>query len=128
MKVALVFEKSYLELPSFNDGFLKEIEVELPAGVKQAHLISARCYQPDGGVANTIGGDINACILRHRDVSDLVGKLLTYVDATFTDAEQRKAHKDIVKGLVYDWHNSMTTRAFQIVDAHQPHSDQSVNQ
>ncbi len=41
--------------------------------------------------------------LDQRDIDNLVGKLLTYVDATFTDVEQRKAHKDILRSSLWDW-------------------------
>jgi hypothetical protein len=42
-------------------------------------------------------------IIRTWQVRDLVGKLLTYVDATYTDKTQRDAQKDIVRSLVYTW-------------------------
>ncbi len=42
-------------------------------------------------------------VLRRWQVDTLVGKLLTYIEATFNDPQQRKAHKDIVKQLVYNW-------------------------
>lgn len=41
---------------------------------------------------------------RDDELSRLVGKLLTYVDATYTDLEQRKAHKQIVKNTIYEWY------------------------
>lgn len=34
---------------------------------------------------------------------ELVGRLLTIIDATYTDPEQRRAQKRIVKSEVYDW-------------------------
>lgn len=37
------------------------------------------------------------------EVYSLVGRLLNYVDATFTDVEQRKAQKRLVKNTCYDW-------------------------
>lgn len=42
-------------------------------------------------------------IVRKYQVDDLVGELLTYVDATYNDAEQRNAHKSIIKRAVYPW-------------------------
>lgn len=42
-------------------------------------------------------------VLRRQQVDSLVGKLLTYIEATYSDPQQRKAHKDIVKQLVYNW-------------------------
>ena len=37
------------------------------------------------------------------DVSELEGKLLTHIDATFSDVQQRKAQKDIIRQMVWDW-------------------------
>ena len=42
-------------------------------------------------------------IVGYEDVTRLVGKLLTYIDATYSDKEQREAQKTILKGIVYDW-------------------------
>jgi hypothetical protein len=63
------------------------------------------------------GGDHNALILDSRDFSYLMGKLLTYVEATYSDAEQRKAHKDIVKNILWDFERDMRERAVQTVDS-----------
>lgn len=45
-------------------------------------------------------------MLNWDELNELIGQLLTYVDATYTDLEQRKAHKSIVKNLVRDWYYS----------------------
>ena len=45
-----------------------------------------------------------AVVRRDIELSQLVGKLLTYIDATYTDLEQRKAHKRLVKNEVYAWY------------------------
>lgn len=42
-------------------------------------------------------------VVRRWQLDSLVGKLLTYIDATYNDPEQRKAHKDIVKQSCYNW-------------------------
>lgn len=119
-KVKLVFVKSFLEIPTHKDTFASDIEVDVPDGFDQIHLIGARVYEAEGAPAGMPSGDYNACILEHNDVSSLVGQLLTYIDATFTDPEQRKAHKDIVKEKVYGWHQSLRERAVQTVDSHTP--------
>ena len=54
---------------------------------------------------------------RDSELSNLVGKLLTYTDATFTDTEQRKAHKRILKDTIYTWY-------YDIFD--DQHSEQSL--
>lgn len=45
--------------------------------------------------------------------SKLVGKLLTLVDATFTDKEQRKAFKDMVNTTVYGFNRDNEERVRQ---------------
>ena len=42
-------------------------------------------------------------LVRRFQVDNLVGKLLTYIDATYSNIEQRDAHKSIVKQTVYKW-------------------------
>lgn len=42
-------------------------------------------------------------VVRRWQLDNLVGRLLTYIDATYTDPAQRRAHKDIVKQSVYNW-------------------------
>ena len=46
---------------------------------------------------------IDSVEINFADVNYLVGKLLTYVDATYQDKEQREAHKQIVKNICYFW-------------------------
>jgi len=51
--------------------------------------------------------------LDYDDARDIVGKLLTYIDATFTDKEQREAQKQLVKRTVYDWFGRLYSEQFQ---------------
>lgn len=37
------------------------------------------------------------------EMSSLIGKILTIVDASISDKEQRKAVKDLVKQTMWDW-------------------------
>ncbi len=62
----------------------------------------------DNGTAESTGYVINQVftVESHYLYDNLVVKLLTYIEATFTDPEQRKAHKDIVKQIVYDLRRS----------------------
>ncbi len=122
-KVKLVFVKSFLDIPTFKDTFASNVEVNVPDGFDSIHMASARIYgaEPAPGelmITESPSGDVNTVVLQHRDVNYLVGQLLTYIDATFTDPEQRKAHKDIVKEKVYSWHGDLHTRAIQTVDSH----------
>lgn len=41
--------------------------------------------------------------LKTYDISELEGKLLTHIDATFSDVQQRKAQKDIIRSLIWNW-------------------------
>lgn len=121
-KVQLVFVKSFLDVPTWNDTFSKMIEIEEPAEFadKPIHIIAARAIaagdSPSGDQPLT--GDFNAIIVDGRDFSSLLGKLLTQIDATFGDTDQRKAQKDLVKSLVWDFEKDMRDRAVQTADSH----------
>jgi hypothetical protein len=117
-KVKLIFHRSYVEHPTIKDGFARDVEVELPAGFTTVHLAGARVFDNGLEPKPRIGGDSNALVLNHQDVHSLVGKLLTYIDATFTDQEQRKAQKDIIREKVYTWHQDLRSRSIQIVDSY----------
>lgn len=41
--------------------------------------------------------------INYADADHIIGRLLTVVDATFSDPQQRKAQKDLVKREVRDW-------------------------
>lgn len=43
-------------------------------------------------------------MINFDELDNLVGQLLTYVDATYTDLEQRKAHKSIIKNIARSWY------------------------
>jgi hypothetical protein len=47
-------------------------------------------------------------VIRRWQVDNLVGKLLTHLDATFADPRQCKAQKDIVRQLTYNWFSDST--------------------
>lgn len=117
-KVKLVFATNFVEIPTSKDHFSKEIEIEVPSSIDaEVHLVAARVYSNDMRKDEFPSGDINSTIWDYSDESRLVGKLLTYIDATYTDKEQREAHKDIVKGLVYGYCQDLRTRGIQTVDA-----------
>lgn len=49
-------------------------------------------------------------LLSYSDINSLYGRLLTIVDASFTDREQRKAVKDLVRNaLWFDWVPNLDT-------------------
>ena len=41
--------------------------------------------------------------INYNDSYNLIGRLLTYVDATYQDKEQREAHKGILKRTIKEW-------------------------
>lgn len=41
--------------------------------------------------------------MNSNDVDNLVGRILTIVDASFADKEQREAFKSIMRSTIYDW-------------------------
>lgn len=51
-------------------------------------------------------GGKGAIPINFTDIDNLIGKLLTIVDATFTDKEQREAQKSVIKSIVRDWGHS----------------------
>lgn len=117
-KVKLVFVKNFVEIPTVKDTFSKEIEIEVPTSIDgEVHLIAARVCEENSRPKDYPSGDSNATIWDYQDESRLVGKLLTYIDATYTDKEQRQAHKDIVKDLVYGYCQELRTRGVQTVDS-----------
>lgn len=116
-KVKLVFAKNFVEIPTSRDHFSTEVEIEVPESIdSEVHLVAARVYSNYAG-SDEPSGDTNATIWDYSDESRLVGKLLTYIDATYTDKEQREAHKNIVKDLVYAYCQDLRTRGIQTVDA-----------
>lgn len=46
----------------------------------------------------------------------LEGKFLTYAEATFTDMEQREAHKSLIRNLLWDTYNKFETGARNLLD------------
>jgi len=58
------------------------------------------CKNPDG---TEWGGDYYG-LIHYNSLQNLEGKMLTLIDATFTDKDQRKATKDVFKRTFWsDW-------------------------
>lgn len=108
VKYTLVTGK-WTELPSGADE-IKHLEVETEFDVKNGSPRLYLAYVED--VSNTSNKnkpngyhiDQEFVILDVKFVENLVGKLLTYVDATFSDKKQREAHKDLIKQAVWSWY------------------------
>jgi len=117
MQVKLVFEKSYQELRGLSSNtFSEDIDVELPKGFDSAYLVSAICYDTQQG-SDYPTNDSVATIWDYTDEQRLIGKLLTYIDATYIDREQREAHKSLIKDMVYGYYSELKTRASQIISS-----------
>lgn len=50
-------------------------------------------------------------VIYSEDVDRLVGKLLTYIEATYQDPEQRKAHKAILRQTIWGWSDDLNKRS-----------------
>ena len=66
--------------------------------------------------------DVKKIQIDYRDFYPLVGRLLTLVDATYTDKEQRKAQKDVVKPILYNWIHDLYEQQYPGYDF-APHGD-----
>lgn len=98
--------------PTVGDTTPVFIELDdLPTGHLEFDAVSIQSPGPGGEMYHEIQP-----LLKYRSVQKLVGELLTYVEATYTDPEQRKAHKDIVNKLVWDWQHSNDRNARDIVN------------
>ena len=42
-------------------------------------------------------------LIDHSHLSNLIGQLMQYIEATYQDKEQREAHKGIVKNICREW-------------------------
>lgn len=49
--------------------------------------------------------------INYEELYNLKGRLLTLIDATFTDQQQRKAHKDVVWQTLQSWMRDIESAA-----------------
>lgn len=78
--------------------------IELPEHLNIVQVI--RCdFEADKNGNRRASDDIQPIITLDH-MNSLVGKVLTIIDATFTDPEQRKASKDLLKETMYNWYMS----------------------
>jgi hypothetical protein len=62
-------------------------------------------YRAADGAAGATAYPIN-----YEELYNLKGRLLTLIDATFTDAQQRKAQKDVVWQVLKSWMDDIENR------------------
>ena len=103
-KVTFVVGKLTEHPTDSKDCAYRQAEIEVPDDWSSLRPIALSVATSGPGNRDDTYDNV-AVIIEHHKVANLVGKLLTYVDATFTDVEQRKAHKDIVNQIVYDWYS-----------------------
>lgn len=69
-----------------------------PVNFRQSAHEQGQCQSPLNGKQPIFA------LLGYEDIRSLEGRLLTIVDASFTDREQRKAAKDLVRNAIwFDW-------------------------
>lgn len=115
--IRLVLVKTNTNDPLFTDTMSKMVEIDLPENWTAAYLLAARAYEPKDTTNTMPGGDINATILRFSDESDILGKMLTLADMSFSDKDQREAFKSVARNTIYDFFNHMRNNAIKCVDA-----------
>lgn len=112
VKVRIAYAK-WTEMP-YSEGDVKEVEIEVPFDTKNG-AIKILGVQTEGEKKALTAGEFSQDniypSLTHADLDNLTGKLLTYVDATYADAEQRKAHKGIVRDTLWSWFKDRTNNS-----------------
>lgn len=126
-RVELVFEKNGTNWGLVSDTVRHEIDLPIPetgfdVGV---HLVGARVdssvHTIDDKDARNQGstdtGWINmvANIITDKEIEGIVGAVLTIVDATITDKDQRKAFKSLVKQAIYGRYSQTVQKSAQVV-------------
>lgn len=117
MTIKILLQRSYAESPYPNDYMAYEIEVPIPKDWGLAHIVASRSYSEDKS-SDIPRGDINTVTLSYKDESNMVGKVLTHIDATFVDKEQRDAQKSIVKEILYGMFNNLHNEATRMIDSY----------
>ncbi|MCK5016601.1 MAG: hypothetical protein KAS32_05945 [Candidatus Peribacteraceae bacterium] len=69
--------------------------------VKETFEIEFDRERTIGGIKDLISGA--RVSVNFHELNDLVGQILTLIDATYPDKEQRTAQKTIFKQKMYDW-------------------------
>lgn len=123
-KVTFVVSK-YKEHAEAQDCAYRQAEIDFPDGWTSLRPI-AISVQTEGPQSSSGESDLYesvATVVNHQDIGNLVGKLLTYIDATFTDKDQRKAHKDLVTQHVWDWYTYHERSAEKIIEFAKTHDN-----
>ena len=109
-KVELIVEPKN-SLPS---GELVTTEVQLPEDITIVGVIRSE-FEPDYNNIVRVNDDITP-VIHMQDMNNLIGKLMTQIEASTTDPEQRKATKDVFMRLTWEWYTNRVealTRAWR---------------
>lgn len=88
------------------------VKVELPDAFR---LIGVQKYT-DFDKAQGAEPNGSYPVIDNDNFSELYGKLLTLCDATFTDATQREASKDMVKSTLSSWYGKNVDYTYKMSD------------
>lgn len=79
--------------------------VETHAEVTGNEVVKGAAFRKDEDSPSEV-----APVVFTENINSLVGELLMLNDATFADIDQRKAHKDIITKMVWNWFHSQCPR------------------
>lgn len=110
-KVKLIVVKRH----SLHNAEMRDIKIELPEDTKITGIVRSDFEEAADGTKRD-SDDIDL-VITWDNINNLVGQLLTLVDATFSDGEQRKAMKDIFMDRVWKWYeatDAVNVRAWRV--------------
>lgn len=93
---------------TLSNGSVVSTEVSVPENMQIVGVIRTDFDKDDEGIRRV--SDDLAAVLSVDDINVIVGKLLTVIDATFVDKEQRQAMKDIFKTELWSWEQILVQR------------------
>lgn len=88
-------------------GDLVSTTVELPEDTKIIGVARSE-FEPESDGSQRVSDDL-VPVMHLESINNLIGKLMTQVEASITDPEQRKAAKDIYRQLVWEWYTNHTS-------------------
>lgn len=72
-------------------------------------------FAPDSDGTKRVSGEFLP-VIGVDDMNNLSGKLMTLIDATFVDKEQRKAMKDLFTQTAWGWYHDRESRLYKAYD------------
>lgn len=85
------------------------IKLDLELAMDEA--IEKLSWRTSDDSPNEVGGwGSNNIVVRKSDIDTLVGQLLTFCDAMFSDKEQKDAWKGLIRKTIHEWHDNKMYR------------------